>query len=79
MEGIHGLKREGDRLTVKPSLPAAWDGYSATLQLDGKAIRLRVVAEAGAQGIAISVNGQPADHVPLGDDAEVVVTVGRKG
>ncbi|MBX3574732.1 MAG: protein ndvB [Mesorhizobium sp.] len=79
VEGILGLKREGDRLTVKPSLPAAWDGYSATLQLDGKAIRLRVVAEAGAQGIAISVNGQPADHVPLGDDAEVVVTVGRKG
>ena len=78
VEGILGLKREGDRLIVKPSLPSGWDGFAATLKFDGRTVRIRVVVEAGASGNAISVNGQPADHVPLGADAEVVVTVGRK-
>nr|WP_308240276.1 glucoamylase family protein [Mesorhizobium sp. J428] len=74
VEGILGLKREGDRLIVKPSLPSGWDGFAATLKLDGRTIRIRVAVEGEA---GISVNGRESDHIPLTEDAEVVVKVAR--
>ncbi|MFX9600813.1 glycosyl hydrolase family 65 protein, partial [Acinetobacter baumannii] len=40
--GILGIRREGGRLFVDPVLPAAWNGYSATLTLDGRKLSVRV-------------------------------------
>ncbi|MCP8885396.1 glycosyl transferase [Devosia sp. XJ19-1] len=35
LEGILGLRREGDMLIVEPCLPASWPEYSATLNVAG--------------------------------------------
>lgn len=42
VEGILGIRKEGNRLFVDPVLPAAWNGYSATLTLDGRKLSIRV-------------------------------------
>jgi len=56
VEGILGIRKEGGRLFVDPVLPSAWDGYTATLVLDGRKLSIRVDrAEEG--GWRASVNG----------------------
>jgi cyclic beta-1,2-glucan synthetase len=77
VEGILGLRREGENLVVAPALPSSWDGYAATLRLGGATIRLRTIVSDAAAVRTIRVNGRDADHVPLGVDADVVVTVPR--
>ena len=77
VEGILGLRLEGRKLIVSPAIPDTWDGFSVTIRIDGSTQRIRVVASDTVTARSISVNGQPADHVPLGSDAEVVVTVPR--
>jgi len=42
VEGILGIRKEGGRLFVEPVLPEAWNGYSATLVVDGRKLTLRV-------------------------------------
>ena len=56
VEGILGIRKEGGRLFVDPVLPAAWNGYEATLTLGGQTLAIRV--ERGADGgWQSSVNG----------------------
>jgi cyclic beta-1,2-glucan synthetase len=56
VEGILGIRKEGGRLFVDPVLPSAWNGYTATLVLDGRKLSIRVDrAEEG--GWRASVNG----------------------
>ncbi len=42
VEAILGIHREGDRLRITPSLPAAWPGYSARLVQDGRIFEISV-------------------------------------
>ena len=62
VEGILGICREGDHLIVAPALPSAWPGYSATLRLDGKTVRL-VVRRGKDGGKRTTVDGQVVDAV----------------
>jgi cyclic beta-1,2-glucan synthetase len=42
VEGILGIRRSGDRLTVKPCLPPAWNGFEAVLRLGAATWRIEV-------------------------------------
>ncbi|WP_313605058.1 GH36-type glycosyl hydrolase domain-containing protein [Rhizobium sp.] len=55
IEGILGIKRNGDRLTVDPSLPTGWDGFEAELTIEGKAHKIKV------EGATVTVDGKSAD------------------
>lgn len=42
VEGILGIRREGDHVRIVPCLPAHWPGFSATVRVAGTAIDIRV-------------------------------------
>lgn len=56
VEGILGIRKEGGRLFVNPVLPAAWNGYTATLALDGRKLSIRVDRADGG-GWQATING----------------------
>jgi cyclic beta-1,2-glucan synthetase len=57
VEGLLGIRKEGDRLFIEPALPPDWDGFAATLVLGGRehAIKVRK-GEDGAAAI-VTING----------------------
>ena len=75
VEGILGIRRDGGRLEVTPALPSAWPGYSATLRLDGRTVRLIVRRGRGGAG-GITVDGRHVDAIlidALQADSEIMV------
>ncbi|TDT93708.1 cyclic beta-1,2-glucan synthetase [Azorhizobium sp. AG788] len=42
IEGLLGLRRQGEWLLVEPCIPATWPGFSATVRLDGTVCRIEV-------------------------------------
>lgn len=52
VEAILGIRRQGGRLFVTPSLPTDWPGYEATLKLNDRTFRIVVT------GDAVMINGQ---------------------
>jgi cellobiose phosphorylase len=67
LEGILGLRRQGDHFTVQPCLPSDWPGVTLSLRHG----RARYVIEIVRQGEGpVTLDGQPvADgRVPLQDD-----------
>jgi cyclic beta-1,2-glucan synthetase len=55
VEGILGIRRQGDRLMVDPVLPSGWDGFGAELTIDGTAYAIQV-----ADG-TVTINGEPVN------------------
>jgi cyclic beta-1,2-glucan synthetase len=73
VEGILGIRREGDFLVVDPRIPAAWPGFEATVNVASTRYDVRVenqqasgdgVAEVTLDGVPIAPAGEPA-RVPL--------------
>lgn len=56
VEGILGIRKEGNRLMLKPALPSDWNGFSASLTLDGKRYRIEVSRTTG-ETFEVSLNG----------------------
>lgn len=52
VEGILGIRRQGDRLFVNPVLPAGWNGFTAEITIDEVAHKIAV--ESGK----VTINGQ---------------------
>ena len=77
VEGILGIRKEGDALRINPAMPSEWDGFAATLVVDGRKVAIRV--EAGKGATSIEVKGKKVEAVPLKGkgDIDVVVKVGR--
>ncbi|MDX3928377.1 MAG: glucoamylase family protein [Shinella sp.] len=69
VEGILGLRKEGNRLVVKPALPSSWQGFSASLKIDGRDYRISVEGnrQQGTQVVRINdtVLEQPEDGYPI--------------
>ncbi|KQO73803.1 glucoamylase family protein [Rhizobium sp. Leaf262] len=59
VEGILGITRIGGTLHIAPSLPEAWDGFSAKITLDGKIREVAVKRTAGTPDIEVSLDGKP--------------------
>ncbi|HQT75098.1 MAG TPA: glycosyl transferase, partial [Acidiphilium sp.] len=49
VEGILGIRREGDFLVVAPSIPEAWPGFKATVRLGEGVCRIEVRAITGGE------------------------------
>jgi cyclic beta-1,2-glucan synthetase len=56
VEGILGIRREGDRIRLAPSLPSAWPGFSARLSIGGIQKDIRV--ERDGDGYRSIVDGE---------------------
>ncbi|TDK34387.1 protein ndvB [Rhizobium deserti] len=52
VEGLLGIRREGDKLFVNPSLPTGWDGFSAQLTIAGSVHTIVVT------GGSVTIDGQ---------------------
>jgi cyclic beta-1,2-glucan synthetase len=76
VESILGIRRAGDRLTIKPALPSHWDGYAATLRLSDAVYRIRVRREDGAEP-AIEIGGvrQSGSDIDLREAGELEISV----
>ncbi len=74
VENILGIRREGDRLHLKPALPAAWPGFSARLRIGEATYGISIRRGLSA---SITVDGKAAggDFVPLHNDGEHEVEV----
>ncbi len=73
VEAILGIRREGGRLHIRPCLPPDWDGFSATLRIDGCSYSISV-----SRGAAKSVllDGKPVDGgIAIGTNGTHVVDV----
>ena len=57
IEGLLGIRRSGGKLFVEPALPKDWTGYSATLELDGKPVKI-VVSRLASGELKIIANGK---------------------
>jgi cyclic beta-1,2-glucan synthetase len=77
IEGILGIQREGDNLVIAPALPGHWPGYSATLRIDGKTCRIRVVrdGDGGPSSSTEMVSGTVRRVVPLADLGEDEIVI----
>jgi cyclic beta-1,2-glucan synthetase len=56
VEGILGIRRQGDKLIIRPVLPEGWDGFSATLTIDGKTHAIAVTKNAKSGEPIVSIN-----------------------
>jgi cyclic beta-1,2-glucan synthetase len=60
IEGILGIRREADFITIEPRIPPAWPGFEATIELDSTRFDINVmrrsVEHAGAK-----LDGAPID------------------
>ncbi|MBD9593298.1 MULTISPECIES: cyclic beta-(1,2)-glucan synthase [Ensifer] len=56
VEGILGIRRQGDRLVIRPVLPAAWNGYSAEVTLNGARHKISVERDKKSGEPIVSVN-----------------------
>ena len=56
VEGILGIRRQGDKLVIRPVLPAAWDGYSAEVTLNGARHKISVQRDQKSGEPIVSIN-----------------------
>ncbi|WP_244483877.1 GH36-type glycosyl hydrolase domain-containing protein [Rhizobium sp. Root482] len=66
VEGILGLRKQGDRLVIQPVIPKSWNGFSATVTLDGKAHRISVTKNAQSGELIVSVNDTVTENAHEG-------------
>ena len=66
VEGLLGLRREGNRLFIQPTLPPEWNRFEASVELDGK--RYAIVAERkpGGETYDVRVNGDALGDLSAG-------------
>ncbi len=68
LEGLLGLRRQGERLWFEPHLPPQWPGYEVAYRYGGATYRITV--ELGAEDPGLWVDGRPVEGaaLPLRDD-----------
>ena len=79
VEGILGIRREGDRLRVEPKLPSEWNGFAATVNLAGAVYKIRIRKAENTRTVAIEVNGKKIKGSTIelseGGDQDILVTI----
>jgi cellobiose phosphorylase len=58
IESILGLRRNGDRLSIEPCIPAAWESFELRYRFGSTVYHLEVMREQGAQHAALHVDGE---------------------
>ncbi|MCL6655085.1 protein ndvB [Agrobacterium rubi] len=59
VEGILGITRVDGKLHIAPSLPQAWDGFSAKITLEGKVREVAVKRNEGSADVEVLIDGKP--------------------
>ena len=81
VEYILGIRRQGDRILVNPTIPSDWAGYTATLRFGETKYRIRVERNGKGKAIQVLKDGklQKGEGFALGGkgDVEVVVQLPR--
>jgi cyclic beta-1,2-glucan synthetase len=79
VEGILGIRREGGRLAIEPKLPPHWEGFSATVNLEGACYKIRIKKAERARTVAIEVNGKKIKgssiELSSGGERDILVTI----
>ena len=57
VSGILGIGRAGDRIRLRPCLPADWPGYSATIRMDDATYAIEVVRAAPGDAASATLDG----------------------
>ncbi|MCO6048474.1 DUF3131 domain-containing protein [Mesorhizobium sp. RP14(2022)] len=70
VENILGITKTGRALKLAPVLPTAWDGFTATLRLEGSTIQIRVVRNGEINEPVLEVDGAPANEISLDGTTE---------
>lgn len=58
IEGILGLRKQGRKVSLKPALPAAWNGFAVTLKLGGASYRITVERDASLSEPVLEIDGR---------------------
>ncbi|WP_438765713.1 GH36-type glycosyl hydrolase domain-containing protein [Kushneria sp. TE3] len=58
VNGILGIRREGRELIVAPAIPDHWPGYSATVELEGSRVTIRVERLEAGETAGITLDGE---------------------
>ena len=72
IEYILGLKREVDKLTFNPCVPADWDNYKINYRYRSSTYHITIIQNKGQGEMQVSVNGnlQADRKVPFNDDGK---------
>ncbi|MDW6024148.1 glucoamylase family protein [Mesorhizobium sp. BAC0120] len=62
VEAILGIRRAGNTVSVKPALPPGWNGFAATLKLDGGTYRIVVERDPSASEPVMEFGGRRLEH-----------------
>ena len=64
VEGLFGLKGEGDGLVIRPQLPSHWSRAKVVREFRGATFQIEIRRESGISGRCVRVNGErlPADR-----------------
>jgi cellobiose phosphorylase len=86
IEGILGLRRQGDTFAVSPSIPAIWSGFTLDWRIDGTDyhVEVRNPERRGAGVASATLDDMPVDAgaIPIFHDRRkhhVVITLGEVG
>jgi cyclic beta-1,2-glucan synthetase len=61
VEGILGIRREGDVLVVDPCIPDAWPGFEATVNVCSTRYEIRVESTSEARAMRAVLDGRSVD------------------
>lgn len=72
LEDILGIRKNGDRMTVEPSIPSQWNGFTIHYRYGDTMYHINVKREnqETSQNIKIYVDGSFQEYISLEDDGE---------
>jgi len=72
LEGILGVRRRGDELVVRPTIPSGWSGFSLTYRYGRTTYHIRVDnpqgVQQGVQEVTLDGVSLPGEHIRLSPD-----------
>lgn len=79
LEWILGLRREGDRLRIRPCVPGEWPGYKIHYRYGKTLYQIDVVNGQGGGTLSVELDGarREQDYIILTDDGEAHTVVFR--
>lgn len=82
VEGLFGLKGDGEHLVIEPNLPGEWESARVTRQFRGARFDVLYNRDNSVSGTKITINGKRVDqnritHLAQHDRYQVTVTIGR--
>jgi cyclic beta-1,2-glucan synthetase len=65
MEEVLGFQRRGDTFTVRPAIPATWQGFKLSYRYRNTVYQISIVRAAGSPRVEMDGTVLPKDAIPL--------------